>query len=92
MVSVILLVGIATLTSAQTTAMRWIGLAILVASAASGWAAWHRAAMLRKEREMNGETRTGKAVNLLINILLAGMLMTMVAVLIIKHTVGLPTS
>lgn len=47
--------------------------------------------MLRKERETNGETRTGKAVNLLINISLAGMLMTMVAVLIMKHTVGPPT-
>lgn len=36
MVAVILLVGITTLTSAQTTAMRWMGIAILVASAASG--------------------------------------------------------
>ena len=92
MVGIILIVGITTLTGAETATMRWLGIAVLIAGTAGGWAAWRRSHLYRQKAETHGETRLERAVNLLINMAAVGMLATMVAVLTMKNTVGLPTS
>lgn len=86
MVGIIMLVGITTLTGAQTAFMTWLGIAVLLAGGVAGWASWKRWLTDRQKPETEAQSNLEKIFNLLINAALLGILTTMVLVLTIKHT------